>query len=503
MFKKNIIYICCIAEPWIKVMEELKDEGFNSSYVVHWRDEKELYDNAKLGDCFLQSVEDAWNGLGFPDDCQPLSLDEDLLKSISWYESQALTMMGRLDPTEVRMSTQARQYYFRDLVGYWIDVIDKKDIAMVVSPSIPHRVFDYALYVACKVKLISYLSFQLTPFGSNSIPIFDIEEMPNLFPDYQGKLEVPSHSVLSRVQQNLDDYKVAIPDYMKAHEKNNKSIFNSLYKAYRSLARNLKEGNLYKFKKPNTYWSKFGYMPYENKMGWLEYVSVKFKHAWKVKVLEKSYKNITTNSWDKAKPYIFVALHYQPEETTCPTGGSYADQILMIQLLNDTLPKNINIIVKEHKSQFYRDQEGSAGRSKLFYRRLSSISQRVYFESVDADPFELIDGAIATVTISGTIGWESAIRGTPTLNFGRAWYEGMPRVFKVKTKDDLELIFPKLHELKSKDLYGEILHFHKLLEDRFVKAIHYKSYVGKNDVSIEDSVTNLKNSILFTKKEVK
>ena len=54
--------------------------------------------------------------------------------------------------------------------------------------------------------------------------------------------------------------------------------------------------------------------------------------------------------------------------------------------------------------------------------------------SADTDSFTLIDGAITAVTISGTIGWESIIRGTQAIIFGRAWYEGMPYVFEVKIK---------------------------------------------------------------------
>lgn len=502
MPKKNVIYICCIAEPWLKVMENLESNNLSASYVIHWRDENEPYRNSNLNECFFQTVEDAWKGKGFPKDCKPTVMDEVQLKQIAWYESQALLMMNRLDPTESKMTTGTRVYYFRDLVGYWLTIINKKNIELVVSPSIPHRVFDFALYVACKIKSVDYVSFQLTPFGSNSILIQDIESMPEINCDYRGNLDVPSKLVADRVNSVLDNYNSAIPDYMKAHARNNKSIFIPLKKSLISLKRNIKVGNFYKFKKPNTYWTMFDTMPSEKSMGWLEYNKIKIFHALKVKKLKKVYNQIVDTKWSKSTPYLFVALHYQPEETTCPTGGSYTDQILMIQLLNQVLPKHINIIVKEHKSQFYRDQEGSAGRGEIFYRRISSISSRIFFESVDSDPFSLIDGAVATVTVSGTIGWESAIRGTPTLNFGRAWYEGMPRVFKIKSKDDLEKALIKLDVLKNIDMHKEILHFHKALEDTFVRAIHYKSFLGKKDVCMEQSIQNLTNVILLQASKV-
>ena len=128
MSQKNVIFVCCIAEPWIDVIEELSKSGLNAKYLVHWRDEKEFYLNSGIKDCYFHSVEDAWSGKGFPGNYAPIPLDEEQLKSIAWYESQALIMMGRLDPTEVRMTTATRQYFFRDLVGYWLTVILEKDI---------------------------------------------------------------------------------------------------------------------------------------------------------------------------------------------------------------------------------------------------------------------------------------------------------------------------------------------------------------------------------------
>ena len=131
----------------------------------------------------------------------------------------------------------------------------------------------------------------------------------------------------------------------------------------------------------------------------------------------------------------------------------------------------------------------------VYYRRLASISERVYFSSVDDDPFLLIDKAEATVTVSGTIGWESAIRGTPSLIFGRAWYEGMPNVYRIRDKQDLIDTWSRISGASTDVSFEEILAFHGALEASFVTATHYKSYIGKGDVSMEQSVTNLVTSI--------
>jgi hypothetical protein len=102
------------------------------------------------------------------------------------------------------------------------------------------------------------------------------------------------------------------------------------------------------------------------------------------------------------------------------------------------------------------------------------------------------------VTIGGTIGWESAIRGTPTLTFGRAWYENMPRVLKVKTKEDLAKALLQVEELKNKDLHSEILGFHAALEDKVIKSYQYRisiPYLQSTDVTTEESIDNLVKGI--------
>lgn len=80
--------------------------------------------------------------------------------------------------------------------------------------------------------------------------------------------------------------------------------------------------------------------------------------------------------------------------------------------------------------------EGESGRTINFYKRLTDISSKVKIGFSRHGFISIIDGAITAVTISGTIGWESIIRSTQAIIFGRAWYEGMPYVFEVKTNED-------------------------------------------------------------------
>lgn len=489
----NTIYLCTIAEPWIAVSKRLESEyNIKPSYFVHWISDREAFIKSNFKDCYLQTVEDAWKGLGFPSDIERYILDEEELQLIAQYELIGLKMMDRLDPDGESFPFNIRQYFFRDLLGYWLSVIENRNISLVVSPSIPHRVFDYALYVACKLKNKKFIMFQLTPFGSNSILIDDINKMPKIS-NSNVLNKLPSEVIQKKIYKISGEYKDAIPSYMIQHAVNDrklifiKKIINIFFK------KNYKIYKLFKTN-PNTYWVKKNYFPEETKFSWFNFYLMNIRRNSKVKSFKKIYDSMITK--ELPEKFILVALHYQPEETSCPTGGVYADQILMIQLLDQKIPKDIQIIVKEHKSQFYMHQESASGRDALFYKRIAQISNRINFVSEDCDPFKLIDQAKAVVTISGTIGWESAIRGTPVLVFGRAWYENMPRVFKIKTKEDLMIALDKIDDQKNKNLESAIINFHLLIERSFINAIHYKAYKRNSDITIEDSVGNIVDGLV-------
>lgn len=113
--------------------------------------------------------------------------------------------------------------------------------------------------------------------------------------------------------------------------------------------------------------------------------------------------------------YVYFPLHLQPEATTLPVGGAYTDQILVVEALARTLPKGWRVLVKENpKQRFDKRAEG-------FYRRLASLPS-VCLVSRGKDSFDLIKGAEAVATITGTAGWEALCLGRPVLTFGNAFY---------------------------------------------------------------------------------
>jgi hypothetical protein len=127
-------------------------------------------------------------------------------------------------------------------------------------------------------------------------------------------------------------------------------------------------------------------------------------------------------------PYIFVALHYQPEQTTSPTGSVFVDQHLMVEMLARLVPPSWRIYVKEHPFQFFPNSIGERSRTIEFYDDLLALPN-VTLVPWSTSPFELIDHAKAVATVCGTTGIETIMRGKPVLAFGYAWYRGCEGVF--------------------------------------------------------------------------
>jgi len=488
--------LCGIAEPWLKTLKMLKAElGINPVYYISWKKDlsKETL-HTKFPDCYYQTIEDAWKGKGFPT-IERSPLDEELLRSVAHEELIFLKMLDRLDLDGHSFSLTYRSYFFQDLLSVWLSIIDHKNIKLIISPSVPHRGFDYALYVAAKIRGIEFLMFQMTPFGDSSFILDNINQTPNYLKRELAAYN--SHTTLREdIERHIDkikgSYDSAVPPYMVKQK-----LKSKIYKVHNEIAilpLKLILNHKNNFEEANSYHVQKGTMPLNSKTkAYQKSINVIRGRKYKLN-LEKYYTTLcNTDICDK---YILIALHYQPEETSCPTGGRYADQILIVKLLDAFLDKDIDIVIKEHKTQFYPFGKGECGRDKYFYLRLREISSRIKFVPIEEDPFNLIDGALATVTISGTIGWESVIRRTPAIIFGRAWYEDMPGVYKVKSYDDLVKVWPKVLRNKNHIEQNLIINYHKSLQKYLIEATHYKSYVGISKRTFDESSKNLYKGIL-------
>jgi len=156
-----------------------------------------------------------------------------------------------------------------------------------------------------------------------------------------------------------------------------------------------------------------------------------------MKRLEKYYHSLTTAEVDLDKPFVYVALSYQPEATTSPKGDFYVHLDLMVDMLSKSIPEGWMLYVKEHPSQFDQSwtHRSQSARDKYIYDDMASLDN-VRLIPTSYPSYDLLDHSAAVATVTGSVGWQGVNRSKPVLVFGNPWYLGCEGVLSVRNHDD-------------------------------------------------------------------
>ena len=186
-------------------------------------------------------------------------------------------------------------------------------------------------------------------------------------------------------------------------------------------------------------------------------------------ILIKKYYSKISKSKIKSKNYVFFALHMQPEKTTNPMGGIFDDQVYTCDLIKECLPKNWNLVIKEHKAQYYKNfiRWGFRKRSLRQFRKWHN-DPRVEIASINYDTFDLIDNAKAIATITGSVGLEALARNKIVLVFGSPVYRNHKSIVKIISKKHLKEVLKNINQydknnLQKKDLNNKL--FFEMISD--------------------------------------
>lgn len=164
-------------------------------------------------------------------------------------------------------------------------------------------------------------------------------------------------------------------------------------------------------------------------------ILVKLKQAWNKWRLYQRYCTLSVPvRFDR--PYYVFFLHFQPEATTLPYGLAFSQQWLAISRLRMALPKDVQLVVKEHPGMFLRGMLRPNVRDCYFYDSIAGLPNTVLAD-INQDSFDLMDHAEAVVTITGTAGFQAMCRGKPVIIFGAAPYNHFPSVRQVVSMADL------------------------------------------------------------------
>lgn len=394
-------------------------------------------------------------------DFENLSFSE-YSKSVKEGERYFLINLDRL--SAIQNSTEYKIQHYRQLVSLYTTILKSWGITHVYFAGVPHFAVDLALYYVAKgmnIEVIfpsrtDYKNYFIMRNDLNAPPIkigicdVDFEKNFNnsFYITYSKNLISQSIRFNSSFTQNKLFYCIRIcVKFFKL------SITAFLTKIY------TKDSSLY----------------CSSSQSALIFLLLSLKRYFQNKKLYGSYKSLSSKP-ELNLPYVYFALHFQPERSTLPEAGEYYDQISVIRHLSKVLPTGWKIYVKEHPRQFDSwppDLRKLYSRSPDFYNEISEI-QNVVLVLLDSDSEKLILSSKIAITMTGSTGWQAMLSGIPTITFGRTWYsEASPCRF-IKNISDIGDAFKDLLTYTKNDVATGLQIFLKNLNHYVV--LNYDNY---------------------------
>ncbi len=438
----------------------------------------------------------------------PALVDAEVLAQMAGYENIILGMMDRMDIGGSFLFHERLSHY-HGLLSYWAGVLDRLRPDLIVFSVMPHMVYDYVLYLLAQARGITTLMTEMTSVPGMNLIIQNIEDgCPALTSAFHRRLAsghseppVLSEHMVTYIKQLASTYDQAKPLYLKHYEENQardrdsrrwKSMLHHAVSPWQWLV-TAREGWRFLTSPPPPNYIKLPNRDVSaSSMSGLAWRRYRMRRTREIRRLEKFYR-VLASPLDLDTPFVYAALHYQPEKTTSPQGGVFVDQLLGLRLLARHLPKGWWLYVKEAPGQFLPQLRRSPAKNTEFYRRIAAIP-RVKIAAMDYDSFNLIDHARAVATVTGTAGWEAVLRGKPVLVFGHPWYQGCEGVHRAHTDRACAEAMARIAAGETVDAV-KVRHFMAAVEEVGFLANLTKYGAKLSWLSPEESATAVANAL--------
>lgn len=391
--------------------------------------------------------------------CELPPLDQNIVDGLAWCEPIIMEMMDRIDSTKtLRYDERLRLFQFH--VRYWLSILEEHRPEVFFSPYAPHEVCDFVLFALCRYMQVPTIMFEWTSLPGLRLLIADYRDLSNIVTQEDlkqqesGVSQAASPALLAELNRLRSDYQKAMPGYFVASqgERTKNTSATRKFPFVSTIKKILtKVAKLHLLLKTDPKYLNNLYYREDLPPKLIQRSPTRFErslHSRSVmsafQIAEELYGELSVEP-DLTKPYVYLALHFQPERTTCPCGGMFSDQRLVVSLLANTLPEGWVLYVKEHPSQFVKTRYGYLARSPSFYLDIAS-HKNVQLIKQGTPQFDLIDCSQAVATITGTSGWEALVRGKPAFVFGEAWYQGCQGAYRIRTRENCRNGFRKIAE---------------------------------------------------------
>ena len=351
-------------------------------------------------------------------------VDAEIVERFSKYETIMWPLFLRRKPAQhIKMGLDLKHQYHKQITFFY-NVFKEADIGVALFSHMPHHFYSYMLYLYCQEFGVPTLVAIRSKFpNKHEILSTSFENGSDLI-----KLKIAdivdsgSDTSLSELNEAyigglMKDYDAAMPEYTRERFEisADKKKLKSRAGLMKQLIQPLAEPGIRR--SPSDLYAKYKMIFGRRKL--------------------LTYYEERAVAVDKSKPYILVCLHRQPEASNSPTGGTFVHQVMMVDILSRSIPEDWTIYVKEHPSQLHWQVYNELFRTTAYYDDFLEIP-KVKLLSSSEPVFDSIDHAEAVAIVAGTTGWEAAVRGTPVLTFGAAWYRHCEGVFHVETLADCQ-----------------------------------------------------------------
>ncbi len=419
-----------------------------------------LFPNCIIHDQINATLGKDPNGKAYDKDiCCPSTLE-----SIQKYEIEALSMLSRQEYIQGCFSFEKRRILFKKVAGFWESLFLTKKINLLILEEEPHIFSDYVGYIVAKALGIKVIFFSRITDGSKCL-VFDSLEQDS----EPIKLNLNNNDEKELIQKELSEtWNIFRGDYKRSElfhlydqkykdlnegslkflikKKIRKSFnftFEFIKRLYKYLTFNRKNKKLFIRSAVSDF--KINRYGSYDEISYPKFLFHRLCTVIKATFLKKYYSRISQKEI-KSKKYVFFALSTQPEKSTCPMGGLFDDQYYLCDLIIENLPDDWSLVIKEHKTQYYRKflRWGFRRRSFKQYKKWKD-NPKVELASIDYDTFKLIDNSMAVATVTGSIGLEAIARKKLVLAFGSPNYRIHNSLKKIKSKKDLQNIFSNIN----------------------------------------------------------
>lgn len=422
-----------------------------------------------------------------PSGFEPLGAD--IIQRLYRTESITLTMMNR---SFDRLCVDERRRLYYEMVRYWSGVLRTFKPEAVIFPNMPHSIYDYLLYELAHLLGIKTILFDDTRFPGRLLPFTDFRYLTK---SLQEEMEKNRGK-----QSSLNDLAPDIRDYYELRSRRDYNVTPSYIvdlqekhsfhwsPSLKSIAACIQDLSVFR-KAPR-------YIRWLLRIKGGELIRRARTHLSYpfVPDLRKEYSTVQMQP-NLSRKFVYFPLQKQPERSTSPQGDMFVDQLLALQILSASVPKDWVIYVKEHPVQWaHFGIRFSSFRYRGYYKKIAQI-KNVQVIPLGTSSYQLINNSHCVSAVTGSAGWEAVLRSKPAVIFGAVWYQDCPGIFKASSVKDCR---QALDAIAAGFLVDErrLIHYLKCFDAVTIRGFIAPSSGKASTVSKEECMQNISRAII-------